>query len=453
MTMRTTLLRVGVFSFLLGAAWAQVSTITEDGVRETVGWLAADERAGRDTGSPQIEEAAQWLAARFAKAGLKQVVPDSWFHEFALPGRRIDSRDITVKLTRKLGDDKTDFALVADQDVRLLRPADVLTGEDEACEFAGGDDPAVGRLLMLPSARRPIVLEVPEDHVYWRQAAGDHALLGGVRAASRPVFLVRAGVLPATTTASTQPTWTVTWTLKEPQPGDVHQKNVVALLPGTDKADEYVVVSAHYDHIGVGREVDGDAIYNGADDDATGTTAVVLLAEAMAKAPPCRRSILFVCFAAEERGLKGSAAFCDQPPIALAKVVANVNIEMIGRPEQGNEGKAWITGVGYSDFAAIAGEALASADVGLVEFGMAVRLFAQSDNYSFARHGVVAHSLSAGSLHKDYHQPSDSVDKLDIPHMTKIVRGLFAAVRAFADRAEPPAWTDAGKELLAKRRR
>lgn len=454
MNMRT-IAAANVWILLAATAVAQAATITEERVREAVSWLAADERAGRDTGSPQLEAAGDWLAARFAAAGLQQVVPDSWFHEFTLPGRRIDSRDVVLKLQRTVGGkDAVEVTLVADTDVRLLRPADVLTGEGKPCDVFAAGDPAVGRLLMMPAARRPIVLEVAEDNPDWRRSAGEHGVLGGVRAASQPLFLVRSGALPAapTTAGGGEIAWTATWSLKEPQPGEVTQRNVVAMLPGTDKKDEFVVVSAHYDHIGVGREVAGDAIYNGADDDATGTTGVMLLAEALAKTPPCRRSIVFVCFAAEERGLKGSAAFCAKPPLPLAKVAANLNLEMLGRPEPGNEGKAWITGAGYSDFAAIVGEALHKGGVDVIEFDMADRLFAASDNWSFAREGVVAHSLSAGSLHKDYHQPSDEVAKLDIPHMTKVVHALFEVVRTLADRDAAPAWSDAGKQRLQRRR-
>jgi Zn-dependent M28 family amino/carboxypeptidase len=162
---------------------------------------------------------------------------------------------------------------------------------------------------------------------------------------------------------------------------------------------------------------------------------------------------LFVCFAAEERGLIGSKAFCERPPVPLDSIVANLNIEMIGRPLPGNEQKAWITGDDLSDFAAICGEALGRTGVELIEFPMAGRLFAASDNLSFVQKGIVAHSLSAGSLHEDYHRPSDEVDKLDIAHMAKIIRALLDAVRDLADRDEPPKWNERGEARLQSLRR
>ncbi|MCA8966793.1 MAG: M28 family peptidase, partial [Planctomycetes bacterium] len=299
----------------------------------------------------------------------------------------------------------------------------------------------------------PIVVEVPEDHPFWIASKGVRRALAGRRAASRPVFLVRKGLLPPPPGDERDVAWAATWSTAAAEKIDLTLHNVVGLLPGTDKKDEYVVVSAHYDHIGTGNPVNGDGIYNGADDDATGTTAVVLLAEELAKLPAPRRSILFVCFSGEEKGLLGSKAFGERPPVPREQIVANLNIEMIGRPLEGNEGKAWITGSGYSDFAAIVGAGLGRAGVELVDFEMANQLFAQSDNYSLARHGIVAHSISAGSLHKDYHRPSDEVGKLDIPHMAKIITGLREALLELANRDAAPQWTEAGKKVMERRRR
>jgi len=126
---------------------------------------------------------------------------------------------------------------------------------------------------------------------------------------------------------------------------------------------------------------------------------------------------------------------------------------MIGRPLPGREKQAWITGPGYSDFAAIAGPALQRAGIELVDFEMQDPLFAQSDNWSLAMQDVVAHSISAGSLHKDYHQPSDEVQKLDLDHMTAVTRGLLEVVREFADREQRPAYNEKGKAVVARRRR
>lgn len=434
--------------FAVGIA-AQGEVVTEARVREIVTWLAADERNGRDTGSPELEQVADWLGERFAAAGLTPGADGSWFHAWSMSGVRLDSDAVSVVLQRKVGDETKAIVLEAGKDVRWWRPSDALAGMDENCTVALADDAVLQQMLNAKSARRPVLIEVAEDDPYWLHAAGEHGVLGGRRAAARPVFLVRKGVLPPPP-AGAEVGWSATWSVPAAPAAEVPLRNVVALVPGTTRKDEFVVVSAHYDHIGIGRPVDGDAIHNGADDDATGTTAVLLLAQAMAKQPPPARSVLFVCFAGEERGLRGSSAFCERPPVPLDHIVANLNIEMIGRPEPGNEGKAWLTGPGLSDLPKVVEAPLQRAGVLLVDFRMADRLFAASDNWSFVQHGIVAHSISAGSLHADYHRPSDEVDKLDIPHMTRIVRGLLAAVRELADRDAAPQWNEAGRQLLER---
>ncbi|MCK5941465.1 MAG: M28 family peptidase [Planctomycetes bacterium] len=436
------------------SALAQKATITLPRVRDTVTWLASDERKGRDTGSKEIEQAGQWLAARFEQAGLQQVREGAWFHEFPMPGVRVDSDAVELTLTRKHGDDSKEFVLEPGKDVRLWLPSDGTEG-DEPCTVAKVDDPVLQRLLRARSARRPIIIEVPESHAYWEKSKGVHAVMGRRRQAARPMMLVRDGLLPPAPTDGREAEWSAHWSVGPSERTEITQRNVMALLPadpGSPTKDQYVVVSAHYDHVGLGSAKDGDAIYNGADDNATGTTAVVLLAEALA-GKRLRRNVLFVCFAAEEQGLKGSRAFCERPPLPIERVVANLNIEMIGRPEPGNERKCWITGAGYSDFAAICEQALSGEGIGVVDFRMADRLFGASDNASFVQQGIVAHSVSAGSLHEDYHQPGDEVDKLDLPHMTSIIRGLFDVTIELANREQAPAWNERGEQVLERMRR
>lgn len=448
--------QIAWLGFLTSVASAQAATITDARVREVVSWLAADERNGRASGSPELAAAGDWLAQRFQKAGLKPVCDGSFFHEFAIAANRVDSDAVSLKLSNlaKGKSESDELELVAGRDVRQWLPTDGRKGE-QSCTVAPLGDPVLRRLMSVQSARRPIIIEVAEDHPFWIQAAGKHTVLEQRRKAARPVFLVRAGLLPDVS-RNANIEWTANWAVAASEPLAVNQRNVVGLLParqGSDRGDECIVVSAHYDHIGIGVAIDGDMINNGADDDATGTTAVVLLAEAMAKMAPPRRNILFVCFAAEERGLLGSAAFCDKPPVPLAEVVANLNIEMIGRPAEGNEGKAWVTGSKLSDFASICDAAMSKSRSALVAFPLSDKLFQQSDNFSFVGKGIVAHSISAGSLHPDYHQPSDEVEKLDIPHMTKIIRGLLDVTIEFANRDQPPAWNQQGEAFLKQLQR
>jgi Zn-dependent M28 family amino/carboxypeptidase len=176
-------------------------------------------------------------------------------------------------------------------------------------------------------------------------------------------------------------------------------------------------------------------IYNGADDDASGVTAVLTLADAYAAMPtPPKRSLLFVAFWGEESGLLGSKAFVDRPTWPLESIVANVNIEMIGRPEDGARGKIWVTGWNESNLGPLMRESASRWGVEIFEHPkFSAMLYRSSDNWSFAQRGVVAHSFSAGSLHADYHQVDDEWDRLEIPHMTRVIQGLFFGSLPLAD--------------------
>lgn len=445
----TNRLRAAIALLLSSAALlaqAPAEAIGEPAVRETLGWLASDERAGRDTPSAGLEAAADWIAERFQRAGLSKVGAD-WFHRYELDGVRIDPAGSKIALRLVVGASSVDAPLELGADFRLLRAGAVESETDQQVNVVRGEDPRAERMQMMRAARRATLLEVDANDALWEFAGSARTVLDAPRQQTRPVFLVRRGSLPKPEQQG-EVTWQATWSTPPVQQVKVPLRNVMGVIRGSELPDEYVAVTAHYDHVGIGSAVDGDAIYNGADDDATGTTAVILLAEALAKLPAPRRSILFVCFSAEEKGLRGSRAFCDTPPVPLENIVANVNIEMIGRPEEGRREKAWVTGSEYSDFAAIAGKAMERAGIGLVDFPMAKQLFQASDNASFVRKGVVAHSISAGSLHKDYHQPTDHVDRIDIPHMTAVIRGLREAVLEFASREARPAWNEEGRKVL-----
>ena len=144
----------------------------------------------------------------------------------------------------------------------------------------------------------------------------------------------------------------------------------------------------------------------------------------------------------------GSRAFAADPPVALDSIVVNLNIEMVGRPDQIKGKQAWVTGREFSDFEEIAQVGFARAGIELTRFRAASMLFQASDNISLARKGVIAHSISAGSLHADYHKPSDHVSKIDLPNMTAVIRGLFEAGLEFATREKRPVYNAQGRRAL-----
>jgi hypothetical protein len=223
--------------------------------------------------------------------------------------------------------------------------------------------------------------------------------------------------------------------------------NVVGIIPGSDPElrEEAVVLGAHYDHVGVGPPVDGDSIYNGADDDASGTVAVLEIARSLAAAPP-RRSVVILLSAAEEQGLLGTRWYLENPAVSLERTVADFQIEMIGRPDSlaGGPGHGWLTGYGRTTM----GAQLAEAGSPIVpDPRPEMRFFFRSDNLPFAEAGIPAHTLSSYGLHEDYHQPSDEVERIDFAHLTALVDAAEEAVRLLADGATP-AWTEGGREGL-----
>jgi hypothetical protein len=214
--------------------------------------------------------------------------------------------------------------------------------------------------------------------------------------------------------------------------------NVLGVIAGADPAlkNEIVLVDAHFDHIGVGTPVHGDSIYNGADDDASGATAVLEIARQMAEGPAPKRTVLFVTTTGEEMGLVGTRWFIDHPPIPLTQFVANMEIEMIGRPDSlaGGSGKAWLTGYERSSM----GELFAAAGLAIVpDKRPEQHFFERSDNIAFARRGIVAHTLSTFNLHTDYHQPGDETSKVDLAHMAGVINAGARAVRLLADGPKP----------------
>jgi hypothetical protein len=228
------------------------------------------------------------------------------------------------------------------------------------------------------------------------------------------------------------------------RPG-VMAPNVVAIFPGGDPTlrNEYVVLSAHMDHVGVGRPVRGDSIYNGADDDGSGSVAVLEVARALARGPAPRRTVLFFFATGEELGMLGTRWYLQHPVVPLDSTVAGLMIEMIGRPDPlaGGPGRAWLTGYERSTV----GQILAGAGVPIVPDPRPDQdFFNRSDNTPFALLGVPAHALSSFGLHGDYHQPSDETERIDWDHMTRVVQAAVDATRALADGPRPQ-WAPGGR--------
>ncbi|MGC2194754.1 MAG: M20/M25/M40 family metallo-hydrolase [Terriglobales bacterium] len=204
-----------------------------------------------------------------------------------------------------------------------------------------------------------------------------------------------------------------------------------------------ILLSAHLDHLGIGPAVNGDSIYNGADDDASGTVAVLELARALASGAKPKRTVLFALFGSEEDGELGASWFEEQPPVALTEIAANLEFEMIGRPDPMYPGDSlWLSGWERSNL----GPALAAHGAKLVpDRRPEEHFFMRSDNYVLAKKSVVAQTASSFGLHADYHQPSDDIAHIDFRHMTAVIGSLIGPVEWLVNSDFRPQWKAGGK--------
>lgn len=221
--------------------------------------------------------------------------------------------------------------------------------------------------------------------------------------------------------------------------------NVVGVLPGKSKKDEYVIFSGHYDHLGVGRPVNGDSIYNGANDDAAGTTAVIMLAKYFKQLNNNERTIVFAAFTAEEVGGYGSQYFSRQfDPV---KVVAMFNIEMIGTDSKWGKNSAYITGYEKTDMGSILQKNLEGTGFTFYPDPYPRQnLFYRSDNATLALLGVPAHTISTAKMgtppeepsEPNYHKVTDEISTLDMDNMAMIIKSIALSSRTIVAGKETP---------------
>ncbi|MEO6223276.1 MAG: M20/M25/M40 family metallo-hydrolase [Vicinamibacterales bacterium] len=224
--------------------------------------------------------------------------------------------------------------------------------------------------------------------------------------------------------------------------------NAVGRITGSDATakEQVVVLGAHLDHLGMRENAPGtDKIYNGADDDGSGTVAVMALAQALAAGPRLKRTLVFALFGSEESGgaVSGSSYFVDLPVVSLDKIVAQLQFEMLARPDPKVPARSlWLTGYERSNL----GSELDKHGARLVlDPRPEQSFFTRSDNIKFARKGVVSHTVSSFNLHTDYHQAGDEVSKVDFAHMVDAVRSMLEPVRWLANSTFTPAWTAEGR--------
>jgi len=225
-----------------------------------------------------------------------------------------------------------------------------------------------------------------------------------------------------------------------------HTYNAIGILPGSDPKlrSQAILLSAHLDHLGIGKPVSGDSIYNGADDDASGVTAVLELARFLgSKKDRPQRTVIFVLFGSEETGGQGDHYFIEHPPVPLKDIVANLEFEMIGRADpKVRRDQLWLTGWERTDL----GPELAHRGAKLVADPRPDQQFFQrSDNYALAKQGVVAQTISSFGLGDYYHEPSDDLAHIDFDHLAQAIDSLHEPVEWLVNTSWKPEWKSGKK--------
>ena len=472
-------------------------SITLDDVRRRVHILADDSMKGRDTPSPELEQAAAYVAAEFQRFGLRPGGDSGTFiQRYAITRKALDPATSVLVAegartgTLRLGRDVAALPFLPLPGSDVGGPVLVLSGTttDTAKRFGGQDvtgawivaaatagsqgpagltaDWATMRAAMESGARGVILVSDRPDSVWTRMTArmtrpmhalegmaprqSEAALLELRDAAARSLLGVDASALRRATDRTVQRLEGVTLTLRPRSTvlSRITAPNTVGILEGSDPTlrNEYVLFSAHMDHVGMAangrcQARGGDSICNGADDDASGTAAVIELAEAFAQLEPRpRRSMIFLAVSGEERGLWGSRFFADHPPVPMGQVVANANMDMVGRN--------WtdtivVIGRQHSDL----GATLERVNAVHPELNMraiddiwpAEDFYRRSDHYNFALKGVPILFFFNGT-HPDYHQVSDHPDKIDADKEARLAQLIFYLGYDIAQATERPKW-------------
>lgn len=457
-------LRVGVFALsglliLPGVAPQDLERISADSLRGHLSFLASDLLQGRATPSPGLDIAAEYIAAQFRRAGLQPGAKDSYFQEANLLEvsrndegfqLQIDDGDKTLNIEKER---VTGFprAALSLEKVSIFKLTEANAEHAQAqggviaidSEHKHAVDTALRRLK--PS----VVLEFQKGP-YADEESGtqlSEAALPNTEEPT-PTKLTITGAdaeslytkLPAGDTPAK-----LTLHFSAPVPNPVKARNIVGVLAGSDPAlkDSYVLVTAHYDHLGVRESGDGDRIYNGANDDGSGTVSVIEIASALAARPHPKRSIVFIAFFGEERGLVGSRYYGRHPLFALAKTIAQINLEQLGRTDDSNGPEiaaATFTGFGFSDIPKTFETAGKETGVKVHDSKYSDEFFARSDNQALADLGVPAHTIAVAYDFPDYHKVSDEWDKIDYANMAKVDRMIMLGVEMLSDAAGVPRW-------------
>ena len=406
----------------LETAKAQVAEDAE--IKRILETLAADEMKGRASLSKDIEKAADFIAAEFRDAGLKPYQEDNFRQTFHLT--RVSNAGQSASINNKALD-PNDFVILSSAaqlhwtEKTAVETLEIKKGEDFSQRF------------------REITRNNPNNALIWVDPSFASMLSRFKKILSREsmetkpekdvtntiskVFMLKPAAVSSLDIKSS--------TLRE----DFPLFNVAAIIPGKSRADEFVVISAHYDHLGIIDAVDQDSIANGADDDASGTTAMICLAKHFQALDQNERTLIFVAFTAEEIGMFGSKYFSNN--IDADKVVAMINIEMIGKDSKFGPNSLYVTGYNNSNLGQLMQDRVKDSSFTFHPDPYPQQnLFYRSDNAVLAALGVPAHTFSTSQIDKDeyYHTVHDDVSTLNIENIKSsieaIAQGMMGIVKA-----------------------
>lgn len=408
---------------------AQGQQIKKTEVKRILSTLAADDMEGRATFQPGAEKAAVFLEKEFANVGLQPLKGDN---DFRQSFSRYDTKPVRQDLIVNGQPVSSDRAFITG-----IEPSINWT-QDTKLETAtiGATDNFDVKVRELKRSEKPTIVWVDNEHSekfgQYVKALKQHG------AEKQDSTATVAFVLRATADREID-----NWSLEAKQQVTPFSLfNIAGMITGTGKPDEYVIFSGHYDHIGILKPVEQDSIANGADDDASGVTAVVLLAKYFKEHPPVR-SILFVAFTGEEIGGFGSRYFSRQ--LDPEKIVAMFNIEMIGKESKFGKNSAFITGYERSNFGEILGKNLASSKFRFhPDPYPEQQLFYRSDNATLARLGVPAHTISTTQIDKDtlYHSVKDEISSMDFDNITSIIQAIATSATSIVNGKDTPSRID-----------
>ncbi len=397
--------------------------IKEDDVQRVIKTLSADDMQGRGTFTPGIEKAAAFIEGEFKTAGLKPMEGNQGYRQTFFQTRVKPVNAKVVFDGTAIPDDKvavnTNVAFnwkSGDTTVKVTK----LTDQSSFRKQLGAAMRSGKKLLIIFDASLADVFKRIRD----RAVKG---MISDGMPAQQIVYVLDV-TEPKNFEASCE--------VKEEK---LSLSNIVGVIPGKTKPNEYVVFGGHYDHLGIIKPMEGDSIANGADDDASGTTAVIELAKYYKKLNNNERTLVFVAFTAEEIGGFGSRYFATK--VNPDQVVALFNIEMIGKPSKFGENSAFITGFERSDFGPILQRNLEGTAFKFYPDPYPEQnLFYRSDNASLAAVGVPAHTISTDQIPIDkfYHTVKDELSTLDVKNITATIRAIALSSRTIVSGKDTP---------------